>query len=329
MENYFCSNLKKLSQKYSQKQIAEDTLMSPASITNYVNQTSEPSMFFLMQLKKVYNISIDDFLFKDLTFEDVKVDKPSNTDRFVGNYIVYYYETSPYKGSSNIFTKNALNYGVISMFKDGALGADNKLTTYAQFLLNRKDAEDLVNTLNESKNTKQIKRYYENLTDKYEGSIKVSNSHIFLSLKNNDKDDECFMILNNPPSHKTYIGGMATVNSIARGREHMPCVQYAIISQHILNITDGEIYNLLALNVPEINVDLEVEHFIKLFKSLYINANNTSLNLNEYQKKRIIEESFKNILEEIIDNNLFRFAKISDMEDDKYYRIIKEEMLNE
>lgn len=328
MENYFCSNLKKLSQKYSQKQIAEDTLMSPASITNYVNQTSEPSMFFLMQLKKVYNVSIDDFLFKDLNFDDMKSDKPSNTDRFVGNYIVYYYETSPYKGSSNIFTKNALNYGVISMFNDN-VSSLNKLTAYAQFLLNRKEAEELVKTLNENKNTKQVKRYYENLTDKYEGTINLSSSHIFLSLKNAEKDDECFMILNNPPSHKTYIGGIATVNSIARGREHMPCVQYAIISQHILNITDGEIYSLLALNVPEMNVDLEVDHFIKLFKSLYINTSNTSLNLNEYQKKRIIEESFKKILEELIDNNLFRFAKISDMEDDKYYRIIKEEMLNE
>ncbi len=329
MENYFSSNLKKLAAKYSQKQIAEDTLMSPASITNYINQVSEPSMFFLTQLKKAYKITIDDFLFKELSFSGDSNLLSHDYSRFIGNYIVYYYDTSPYKGSSNVNTKNALNYGVISVFNSSDIALDNKLFAYGQFLLNRKEAEEVLKNLNKNMNERYIQKYYGTLADKYEGNVNVSSAHIFINLKNNDKQDECFMILNNPPSNKKYIGGIATVNSIARGREHMPCIQYSIISEYVLNITDGEIYNLLSLNVPEINIDLEVEQLIKLFKTLYLTSGETLINLNEYQKKRVLEESFRKSLEELIDNNMFRFAKISDMEDDKYYRLIKEEMLNE
>ncbi len=137
------------------------------------------------------------------------------------------------------------------------------------------------------------------------------------------------MILNNPPSNKKYIGGMSTVNSISHGREHMPCIQYGIMSRYSLNITDGEIYNLLTLNTPEVSIDLDVEQLIKLFKTLYIESSDASINLTDYQKKKIVEESVKNTLEELLETNVFKFAKVSDMEDDRYYRIIKEEMFNE
>ncbi len=329
MQTYFSSNLKKLAQQYSQKQIAEDTLMSPASITNYINQTSEPSMYFLMQLKKVYNINIDDFLFKDLNPNSGKDVTERNHQRFGGNYLIYYYDSSPYKGSSNLYTKNAINYGIISITEDGKLLGQNNLAAYGQFLLNRKEAEETLALLNKFTTAKDIKAYYENLSDKYVGNISLTNSHIFLSLKNQEHEDEVFMILNSPPSGKTYIGGIATVNSISRGREHMPCIQYSILSRYVLKITDGELYNLLTLHVPDINIDLDVEQLIKLFKSLFLNNTDTTMNLTEYQKKRIVEESLKNTLAELMESNIFRFAKISEMEDDKYYRIIKEEMLNE
>lgn len=328
MSDYFSSNLKKLALHYSQKQIAEDTGMSPASITNYISGVSEPSMYFLTQLKNAYNIDLDTFLFQDLSDIQIKTDLQESVKRFGGNYLIYYYDSSFYKGANNVYTKNALNYGIVSVFYDPDAVYENSLNCYALFLLERKEAEDIVKVLNQLKNPKQIKTYYANLNDKYEGSLSVNNSHIFIRLKNLSHEDEVFLILNNPPSRKTYIGGIATVNSISRGREHMPCIQYAIFTRYTLTITDGEIYNLLTLNTPDIGIDLETEQLIKLFKSLYIDPQN-NLNLTDYQKKRIIEESLKNTLNELLENNVFRYAKISDMEDDKYYRIIKEEMLNE
>ena len=41
-------------------------------------------------------------------------------------------------------------------------------------------------------------------------------------------------------------------------------------------------------------------------------------------KKKIFEDSLNKILEDLVDANMFRFAKISNREDDDYYRLIKE-----
>ena len=129
------------------------------------------------------------------------------------------------------------------------------------------------------------------------------------------------IILNNPPSNKTYVGGLGTVNSISRGREHMPCVQYILISRYVLKIPDGQIYNLLALGMADVNVKTESEQLYKLFQNLSLNAEN----LTEYQKLKIFEDSLSNILLDLVDANMFRFAKVSGMEDDTYYSIIRED----
>lgn len=327
MKNYFNSNLKKLAEKYSQKQIALDTGMSPASINNYINKGSEPSLFFLSQLKKSYDLNLDEFLFTDLVSLENKSGNAELAKRFGGNFLIYYYDTSFYKGSSNFYTKNAINYGIISVFSDPqARGAS--LTAYALFLLEKKEAEEVLKALNSMKNAREIKNYYQNLSDKYEGALSANYDHIFIRLKSPQHKDEAFIILNNPPSRKSYVGGVGTVNSISRGREHMPCVQYSILSRYALSVTEGELYNLLTLNNPEINVDLQVEQLIKLFHSLYV-ENQNNLSLTNYQKMRIIEESLKNTLSGLLETNIFRFAKISDMEDDQYYRLIKEEFINE
>ena len=49
---------------------------------------------------------------------------------------------------------------------------------------------------------------------------------------NSNKDDEVYFIFNNPPSVEKYIGGLGTINSVSRGREHNPCVQFIILSKN-------------------------------------------------------------------------------------------------
>ena len=48
------------------------------------------------------------------------------------------------------------------------------------------------------------------------------------------------------------------------------------------------------------------------------------MNLEEYQKVKIIENSLQSIVEDVIDANVFRYAKVNSSEDDDYYRILKE-----
>ena len=110
MENMFQKNLKKLAEEYSQKYIASKTGFSQSSINNYLTKSSEPSIQFLIALKNAFGISVDDFL-----FSAYQIEKQVSFDKYIGNFIVYYYNNDSYKGEIHSNLKNTLNCGVISV----------------------------------------------------------------------------------------------------------------------------------------------------------------------------------------------------------------------
>ena len=320
MEN-FVNNLKTLSSKYTQKQIAKDTGVSPASIANYVAGTSEPSVSFLISLKKAYNIDIDNFLTSTIILDNDTKSKKYGYQKFVGHYIVYYYNSSAYKGKIGTYNYNILTFGVISVYENPNL-ATKGISARGLFMHSRENVEKYLDELNTFENNcEKIEKFYEQFPEHYKGDLEQNSTELFISLGNNN--DKCLIILNNPPSSKQYVGGLGTVNSISRGREHAPCVQYIILSRNIFKMPDGEIYNLLSLGSADINVSHETNDIIELFKSLYLSDIDTGLNKN--QKHRIIEDTLSTITTNIVNANMFRFAKVSNFEDDNYYRIIKDE----
>ncbi len=276
----------------------------------------------MLKLKEIFGISLDAMLESDISENsDIKPKLDTKLDRFIGSYLMYFYNSGEYKGKVSNFSKNTLKYAVISVIKDEG----GNISTLATFIKNRDDAEELKQRLDEASSAKQKKAIHASLEGMYKGTIDASDKQIFIYLKSESLNDQSLIILNNPPSNKEYLGGLGTANSVSRGREHMPCVQFAILSKKILKVSDGEIYNLLALGVSDINVETEAEQLINLFKNLYINNETLKDDLTSIQKKKIVENSLNAIVSDLIDANMFRFAKVSNMEDDDYYRILKDE----
>ena len=324
----FVNNLKELMKKnnLSQREISKELNVSPATINNYLNKNLEPSLSFLCAIKNKFGYSIDEFVFSNINGNIKNQSEFQPTDlgkleKFVGTYIFYCYNSSEYKGKISSYSKTTLKYAVITVLNNPT---ENGLKVVANFIKDRDSAENFKAYL-ESLDLSERERCQTEYEQFYSGSLETSDSQIFIYLKSTLLNDQSLIILNNPPSNKEYIGGLGTANSVSRGREHMPCIQFAIISKKILQIPDGQIYNLLSLGVSEVNVEVEAEQLINLFKSLYLNSNGIKDDLNEYQKKTIFENSLNNMLIDLIDANMFRFAKVSNMEDDDYYRIIKEE----
>ena len=313
-QHFFQDNLKELCKNITQSEIAQKTGVSTASICGYVSGKSEPSLKFLLALKEAYDINIDDFLTQKINF-DIRESPLQDAKKFLGTYIVYYYDNSVYKGKASNFSKNTLRYGVVSIYRH-----NGENMAIAKLMLSRQQATDLFNSIKDTNTGKELSELYGE-DQLYVGNLDFTNTQVFISLKSREYNDLGLIILNNPPSNKTYIGGLGTVNSISRGREHMPCVQYILISRYVLKIPDGQIYNLLALGMADVNVKTESEQLYKLFQNLSLNAEN----LTEYQKLKIFEDSLSNILLDLIDANMFRFAKVSGMEDDTYYSIIRED----
>lgn len=320
MDN-FIKNLKTLASVYTQKKIAQDTSFSPSSIANYLSGASQPSAQFLLELKKAYCIDIDEFLVGEINSEAITKNVDKSYNKFIGDYIVYYYNSSAYKGKVGSYNYDILTYGIISIVNETDNKTSKGVKAYGIFMLKRDEAEKYLKKLNDfNSDTKKISEFYSQFENYYNGNLEQNSTQFFISLTNGN--DRCLTILNNPPSLKKYIGGLGTVNSISRGREHVPCVQYILLSKLALTIPDGELYNLLALGLSEVNVKNEVNDLITLIKNLYISQSESGL--NDYQKRRIVEDSISNIIFQVVDANIFRFAKVSNMEDDNYYRLIKD-----
>ncbi len=317
MENCFQKNLKRLTNEYTQKYIAEKTGFSQSSINNYITKSSEPSIQFLIALKDAFGINVDDFLFSEYELE-----KKADFNKYIGNFIVYYYNNDSYKGEIHSNLKNTLNCGVISVFKEKEFDQDVKVL--ATFMKNRTLATKILKACNNSSSATDIENVYNECGSKYEGKISFNEQSIFFELQNIDNSDQTYIILNNPPTKSNYIGGVGTVNSIARGREHNPCIQFIIISKKLLDIPDGELYQ--TLNFSNYTVDLEdsIKEIIDLLKRLYVENNEISIELTDNQKQAIIRNKLEYHFNEILEANAFRFAKVTNKEDDDIYRLIKE-----
>lgn len=312
----FQKNLKILTGKYTQKYIADCTGFSQSSINNYLTKNSEPSIQFLIALKNAFGICLDDFL-----FSDIDVSNEVSYDRFIGNYIVYYYNNNSYKGEVHVNLSNTLNYGVISVLKEKSL--DKNVVVYATFVKSRSEATKILKEVNKTSSEK-IKNIYESTNNMYRGGISTTEQTIFIDLANNTNGDQSFIILNNPPTKNEYVGGVGTVNSVARGREHNPCVQFIIMSKKLIDKPDGEIYECLKFDDYTVNLEFAVKDVVDLFKRLYMDKNDISTTLTEVQKNAIIQNKLEYHFNDTIQANMFRFAKISNKEDDKIFKLIKE-----
>ena len=230
----------------------------------------------------------------------------------------------PYEASVKNIEKYGVGNYVSAVLSNGISELEKDVEVYGRFY---EDKESAIKTLKFVDNNFDYESVYNMHHSKkkfYEGGIRTNLDNLFLSLYNSNKDDEVYFIFNNPPSVEKYIGGLGTINSVSRGREHNPCVQFAIMSRKVINRPDGEIYNSLSLGFTNVDFDTPVSELIELFKRLYVLNNDLSSNLTPEQKESIIENKLKYYFNEIVDANMFRFAKISNYEDDVVYKILKE-----
>ncbi len=327
MKNYFSENLENLivNNNISQRTLAETLGVSNTAISRYLKKENEPSSSLLLCLKEKFDIDIDDFLTKKVEFKnrDIKEDisfSEKYDEKFIGNYLIYYYNNTFYKGKVDYLAYNTLKYGVLSIFKNREGNTEVGLNLFKS----RTEAENYKTGL-DSMDFEEIETEFSK-PETYRGTIEFNFTQIFITFSNEIQNDKALLILNNPPTERNYIGGLGTINSVSKGREMAPCVQFVLISKYILKKSEGELYSLLGLKVSDINVKNEAEQLLKLFKNLYLNEDNQSLILEEYQKMNIIENSLENVMRELIDANIFRYAKVSNSEDDDFYRLIKEEI---
>ena len=330
------SNLKRLiaQNKTTQKKLADKLDVAPASMTEYCNGRALPSVRFFVLLKELYNINIDEFLMtgapasNDEASSDARPasETLSTYEKYCGLYIVYYFDTGRYKGRDTQSPKESVTFGLLYIYKSmSSLGIPEYKCAALLGIKDREGAETLRTAMEGYKTDEVI-----NVMDGYEsgsfyhGSLEMSQDHVFINLEHG-KTDKAYLIVHRVENNKgNYIGGIGTVNSISKGRERAPVVQYMGLSRNKLSMSVEEIHHCLLLGTPNVNAEAETEELIRTFKALYMDPGETLNEFTEYQKTVMVRSMLERYIRKSLERNMFRYGKVSVNDDDEWYQAIKE-----
>ena len=328
----------------SQKALAELLAISPAQISNIIKETQTPTLYpFLTGIREQFKISIDDFVFTDLSQKENVVLHDSDTEnnnhktyqRYTGVYLLYYFNTSAGKGKEATDKSASLRYGVMCIHELPSLAGYSEYRVNAILGFTRELAEVAFTKTQEyctdtaSDNYSEVLTYL-NTFDKnqiYEGSFELSPNHAFINLHCHDKDRASIILHNPSGTANKYIGGLGTVNSASKGRASSPCIQYIALSRYNLPVSEEEIAAQLMLEYPAVKANSEIDSLVALTKQLY--ANDASISspypqLTEDDKYWMLKRNMETLISELIERSLFRYKQISQDNDDKWYHFIKQ-----
>ncbi len=330
-------NLKDLiaANKTSQKELAERLHIIPSTVSDYCTGKRIPPVEFFLELKNIYQIDIDDMLTRSINprsgqhfVPDVPQDPAAaaSYERYCGVYILYYLDTGRYKGRDTQAPQDSLTYGILIVYKNPSNLSVPKFSSSAVLgFADRKEAEDLKKTLESLSDISKIEyinKTYQ--TFSYHGDFELSSDHAFISLDHSNTDKALIVIHRVDNDKSDYIGGIGTVNSVSRGRERAPVVQFMGISRFSLKMSVEEIHHCLLLNYPVFNLEDETDEIIRSFKSLYTEEGSASEGLTEYQKSVIVRSTLERLIKKNLERNMFRYGKISERDDDYWYHSIKD-----
>lgn len=336
------SNLKRLISQngLTQKELADKLGVAAASMTDYCKGRRIPNVEFFVSLKNLYNISIDDFLTKSISPSSNAISlQPSIIDhnimniylKYCGIYYIFYFDTSKYKGKDTQPPKDSVLYGILIIHENpSSLDMPGFSSAAILGIQSREEASTIKQALENCKEPAKIIDYIESNHSHtaYFGNFELSQEHAFITL-NHTNTDKALLILHRVDNNKAnYSGGIGTVNSVSKGRERAPVVQFMGISRYPLTMSTEEIHHSLLLSYPSFTAEAETEEMIRNFKTLYLNSEESKQEFSEYQKSIIVRSALERFVKKSLERNMFRYGKVSERDDDEWYHAIKVASIN-
>lgn len=324
----------------SSRDLAQLTGLSEPAMSKYKKGTQFPPIHFFLQIKQLYDISIDDFLTKEIAEKDMQ--KPDTVNifqeeelklyrKFCGTYLLYYLKTSSAKGNDQYAPCDSLIYGVLKISEDNSVQDNPSFTCRAILgIKDREYATNLKSTVEKFESDNEFDRFIASDEDDqlfrktYYGNFEFTAEHAYITIAHN-RTDKAMIILHRVNTKKNaYIGGIGTINGISQGREGMPTVQYIALTRYPISLSEEEIHHNLLLDHPTYKADEKAKSLIALFKKIYIGPEDETSLHTELEKELIIRVNLEHYVKQSLEKNMFRCAKISNQDDETWYKLLKE-----
>lgn len=341
------ANLKSLIEQngLTQKELAEKVGFCEAAVCRYFRGNQFPPIDFLFNLKKLYGISIDDFLSRKMiepveNKEELEIRRAHELlerklyRKYCGNYIVYYLDTSNYKGRDSNTPAESLVYGVINIHEVETNLDKPEFESIAFFGIDsREEAEQIKKSLDALSSMEEITKYIHKAKDNdgqnniYTGNFEFGAKHAYISLKHENIDRALIILYRVDTNKPVYNGGLGVINSGSKGREKMPTAQFMALSRYSLSLSPEEIHHELLLSHPTFKADEEIKNLIAMFKNTYLTSDSSTSLFSDYQKELMLKAYLEDNIKKIITRNMDRYAKASERDDSNWYKLIKKESI--
>ena len=323
----------------SQKDFAEKMEIAPPTLVKILKSGQIPGIYpFFYNLEKETPYTMSEILSTDITVKDEEsfsrdVSK-EQADKLCGLYCFYYYDTAAFKGRDNKEAKEALNSGLLLIYRNKA---NKEYACIAQFGMKVKEMREKFLTLGGGKistvtslDNTAIKMKSYSSVHLYQGTVKITSGHVYLTLDYGEKD-HAFIILHRPDgTGKYYIGGLGAMVSTSKGRTSFPCMQTLGVSRFNMDISEEEIARKLLLGYPSIKPGDKCEPMLKLIKQLYQKrleydniSENFEMELSDVYRESLIQGEVTRLINSVVESNVFRTFKISYIDDDEWYHFVK------
>ncbi len=335
VKDQFARNLATLMEQrgITGKQLHEATGYSEATISAMKNGNNPPTLNFLIALKRLFGISIDDFLTKDITpaaynplptSSKLEDDELKAYSRFVGTYYLYYFDNSSYKGHNYDSASDSLRFGILHIYATpSSLDKLSHSVVCITGIANRDKAIAIRSDIEEAERKGELIPNYvqETYPDfAYYGDFNMTPNHVFISITHTNKD-KALIILHRPhPNQPRYNSGIGTINSISRGREAAPAIQFIGLSRENTSLSDEELHQMLLLDYVSIKDSPVTDSLLNVIKKLYKSDDDT---ISEYQRDIMVKGAISAYVRKVGEANYFRVAKISNRDDDSWYHKFK------
>ena len=324
--------------RLTQKEMARKLGVAPASMTDYCKGRRLPNMEFFVALKEQFGISIDEFVTKDLTPSDTLAPPKAQVfdqqlletyKKYCCSQFLYYFDTSKTKGRDIQAPRDSVLYGILYIYENPDSTEVPEFKCAAILGIDDRDeVSRLKSKLDKMKDPGKILEYissnYESAA--YYGDFTLSQLYGFVSISHANTD-KALMIFHRVDNNKPeIIGGIGTINSVSKGREHVPVVQFIGMSKYPLSMSVEEIHYNLLLDYPSFEADQEmVDEMITNFKALYADPDGAICKgFSDYEKAIMVKSTLDKYVRTALTRNMFRYGKITGTtDDDQWYHAIK------
>ena len=319
----------------TQRRLAEQVGVATATMNDYCSGRRAPQAPFFVELRKLYGIDINEFLTstihlpasaRELAADSLTESLRTVYGKYCGIYYVYYLDTSRFKGRDTLSPAMSLLHGILYIYEEpSSVGGLRYSCAAVLGIPKQEEANQLMQEFRADETPasilEKINTGYSSMA--YYGNFEMGQEHAFLNLRHAGTD-RALAILHRVDSNKDkYLGGIAAINSISKGRERMPVLQFLGISRYRLCISPEDIQHALLLSYPIVDVEEEVQEVLRIHRVLFIDNDDARNSFTPEQKKAVIQSTVERAVRRNLTNNAFRYAKISGEDDDIWYHLIK------